>query len=528
MRRWNGWGDDSRELPLNEDMRRFLSVHVGPASPPRDAEMDALIAGMPPGRLPPHRLISSDPVERLRHARGQSLPDWIALRTGRVGYYPDGVAFPQTGGDVAELIHFAVQNKILVIPYGGGTSVVGHVNVTEGRPSLTVDMGRMIRLLDLDRESNLATFQAGVSGPELENQLQAEGYTLGHYPQSFEYSTLGGWVATRSSGQQSLGYGRIENLFAGCRMETPRGSVTIPAFPASAAGPDIREMVLGSEGRYGIITEVTVRVRRIPEALDFSAVFFPGFKAGLSAARDLVRRRLPLVMIRLSTEAETKTLLAMSGKQKLIGWLNRYLSLRGVKENKCLLITGAAGTGREVSFAGREIGRIAGRYGGIPAGRAFGREWHKNRFKTPYLRNSLWEAGYAVDTLETAAPWSGALKLSADLAEKLGGGLKQINEKVHVFTHLSHIYNDGCSIYTTFVFRLAGDPDETLGRWSILKQAASETIVSHGGTISHQHGVGTDHKAYLPAEKGELGMELIRGAGKILDPAGVMNTGKLY
>lgn len=528
MRRWNGWGDDSRELSLSESMKNFLAGYVGPGLPPRDAVMEELLAGMPPGRLPPHRLVTSDPVERLRHARGQSLPDWVALRSGRVGYFPDGVAFPQSGRDVAELLHFAAQNNIVVIPYGGGTSVVGHVNVTDHRPALTVDMGRMNRLLALDGESHLAVFQSGVRGPDLEEQLKDRGYTLGHFPQSFEYSTLGGWVATRSSGQQSLGYGRIENLFAGCRLETPRGSVVIPAFPASAAGPDIREVVLGSEGRYGILTEVTVRVRKLPEAEEFSGVFFPDFESGLNAVRELVRRRLPLVMMRLSTAAETETLLAMSDKQKLIGWLNKYLSFRGIKGGKCLLVTGAAGTAREVAFAGREAGRVAGRYGGVRAGRSFGREWHKNRFKTPYLRNSLWEAGYAVDTLETAVPWSKAKTLAAGLAEKLGGGLLGAGEKVHVFTHLSHIYNDGCSIYTTYVFRLAEDPDETLARWSVLKKAASEAIVAHGGTISHQHGVGVDHKPYLPAEKGKLGMELIRGAGKILDPAGVMNTGKLY
>lgn len=505
-----------------------MSALVGPGKPPRDAGLEDVLAAVPQGRLPGHRLVTADPLERLRHSRGQSLPDWIALRSGRVEYFPDGVAFPQNCDEVRELIDFAAQNNAVVIPYGGGTSVVGHINVTGERPALTVDMGRMSSLLGLDKQSNLATFQAGVSGPDLEARLREDGYTLGHYPQSFEYSTLGGWVASRSSGQQSLGYGRIDQIFAGGKLLAPRGDLELPAFPASAAGPDLRELVLGSEGRYGILTEVTVRVRRLPEAEEFSAAFFPDFTSGIKAIRELVHRRLPLTMLRLSTAAETSTTLAMSGKRKLIGWLEKYLSLRGARQEKCLLVFGAAGAQSEVDFAGKRVRQIAGGFGGVWGGRAFGREWHKNRFKAPYLRNSLWEAGYAVDTLETAVPWSRVEKLAGDIAAALCGALGEAGERVHAFSHLSHIYNDGCSIYTTFVFRLADDHRETLARWRRLKKAASETIVAHRGTISHQHGVGLDHKEYLPAEKGLLGMDLLRGAGGILDPAGVMNTGKLY
>jgi len=529
LRRWNGWGDTARQYPVNEGMREFLARQVGEARPPRDASFEYLLARIPPGGLPSHPLVTSDPAERLRHARGQSLPDWVALRSGRVGPIPDGVAFPGSGEEVADLLRYAGRHKITVIPYGGGTSVVGHINPTGDGPALTIAMGRLNRLLELDGESNLAVFQAGVRGPDLEDQIRDRGYTLGHYPQSFEYSTLGGWVATRSSGQQSLGYGRIEQLFAGGAMETPAGSLELPVFPASAAGPDVRELVLGSEGRYGIITRAVVRVRRLPEAERFSALFFPDLTSGIGAVRELVRRRLPLTMLRLSTATETTTTLAMAGKQKLVGWLEKYLGLRGAGPEKCLLIFGLAGSAREIAFAGKIIARIAAGHRGLgAAGSIMGREWQKSRFTTPYLRNSLWQAGYAVDTLETAVPWSRVQSLAAALSSGLSQGLLQRGEKVHVFSHLSHLYNDGCSIYTTLVFRLAEDPLETLERWQLLKDAASRTIVAHGGTISHQHGVGTDHSQYLPAEKGPLGMDLIRGAGRVLDPEGIMNTGKLF
>ena len=248
MRRWNGWGDDQRQYVLTGDIQRVLSGLLGPGRPAQDALREKVLAGVPASRLPYHPLIDISPEVRLTHARGQSLPDWIALRAGRIPYFPDGVAFPGSGEEVRSLLGYAREHKAALIPYGGGTSVAGHVNVVEDRPTLTVSLARMNRLLELDEASLLATFQAGVNGPLLESQLQARGLTMGHYPQSFEYSTLGGWVATRSSGQLSLGYGRIEKLVAGLRVETPQGEMVLPAYPASAAGPDLKELFLGSRG----------------------------------------------------------------------------------------------------------------------------------------------------------------------------------------------------------------------------------------------------------------------------------------
>ncbi|MGE5578278.1 MAG: FAD-binding oxidoreductase [Syntrophothermus sp.] len=535
MRRWNGWGDETYLYPLGESARRFLHEKVGPGKPPKDATLDEVAARVPRSRLPAHPLVDTDPGERVRHARGQSLPDWIAVRSGRIEYFPDGVAYPENSQEVGALLEFAAKNGIRLIPYGGGTSVAGHVNVYDGEiPVLTVDLGRMNRLLHLDEESQLATFEAGVRGPDLEAALRARGYTLGHYPQSFEYSTLGGWICTRSSGQQSLGYGRIERLFAGGRLQTyggtgtQRGTLALPPFPASAAGPDLKEFVLGSEGRFGILTEATIRVRVVPEVEDFRAIFFPDFESGINALKQLARRRLSLTMLRLSTAEETGTTLALAGHEKLLTLLDRYLRVRGAGGEKCLLIYGMAGSWAEVAFAAKRVREIAGRSSGVYAGRIFGKEWHKSRFKTPYLRNTLWDEGYAVDTLETAVPWSRVSGLVKEIQEKLSTGLSPLNEKVHVFTHLSHVYIDGCSIYTTYLYRLAGNPEETLRRWQVLKGLASKIIVDWGGTISHQHGVGRDHLPYLQAEKGEMGVSLLKGVGRILDPDNLMNPGKLF
>lgn len=252
MKRWNGWGDEAVDFPLPDPALRHLYTIIGEGNPVSDASFEEALGLLPAPRIAVHPLVSTDLVDRLRHARGQSLPDWIALRSGRLGTYPDGVAYPASDEEVCALLDFARHTGTRVIPYGGGTSVVGHVNpLPDESPILTLDLSRLNRLLSLDETSRLAAFEAGARGPEIEAQLRARGYTLGHYPQSFEFSTLGGWIATRSSGQQSYYYGRIEQLFAGGHVETPVGPLELPSYPASAAGPDVRQMILGSEGRLG-------------------------------------------------------------------------------------------------------------------------------------------------------------------------------------------------------------------------------------------------------------------------------------
>jgi len=473
-------------------------------------------------------MVSTDPLIRLYHARGQSFPNWVDLRTGQINSFPDGVAYPMSNEDVTNLIQYARRADIHLIPYGGGTSVVGHIDPIKSKtPILTIDMSRMNCLLDIDSQSMLATFQAGVSGPDLESQLRAHGFTLGHFPQSFEHSTLGGWVATRSSGQQSLRYGRIEKLFAGGRLETPLGELKLASFPASAAGPDLREMVLGSEGRLGILTEACIRLSPIPEREEFHAVFFPDFHHGIEAVRQILSAGLSLCMLRLSTSNETVTTLALAGHENLIGALERLLALRGLREEKCLLLLGFSGKSILVRTNRSEALNITAKLSGVHVGKTFGEQWHKNRFRTPYLRNTLWELGYGVDTLETATDWGNTPKMVDQIETALRTSISDFGERVHIFTHLSHVYPYGSSVYTTYLFRLAVDREETLSRWRGMKSAASQAITALGGTISHQHGVGMDHMPYLSAEKGVLGMAAISTLCHLFDPKGIMNPGKL-
>lgn len=530
MRRWNGWGDDSDNYLLTEEARAFLRARIGEAKPPQDATREQALRAVPESRLKSSGLFQTDAAARLDHARGQSFPDWIAMRAGRMGPFADGIAFPETHAEADQALAEAKKLGAIVIPYGGGTSVVGHLNVPAGdRPVVNISLEKLNQLMAVDDTAMLATLGAGTPGPQVEAQLHKHGYLLGHFPQSYEYSTLGGWVVTRSSGQQSYRYGRIETLFHSGRLITPRGELRVGRVPASSAGPDLREALMGSEGRFGLLTEVTVRVRRLPERDDFHAVFFPNWDAGAEAVRALVQNDVPLSMLRLSNEIETETQLALvSGHKTAIAWLQRYLRVRGIGPGQCMLMAGVTGSDLECRYARQRMLDLTARHRGVHIGKMMGRAWAKNRFRGPYLRNTLWEAGYAADTVETCVNWLQVTPLMRAIEQAARDALGAENERVHAFTHLSHVYRQGCSIYSTFVYRSAGSYEADHERWRKLKRKVSETIVSHGGTISHQHGVGADHAPYLPAEKHPLGMDLIRAMARELDPQGMMNPGKLF
>ncbi len=397
MRRWNGWGYEQVDYPLTPSAQKYLQhvLGAGPVLP--DISLEKALELVPPTGLVALKSdqrhdfnLTTDSDERLFHARGQSLPDWIAIRSGEIDTYPDGVAYPQTKDQVRALLDYANQTGVSLIPYGGGTSVVGHINpLAHQRPVITVNMSRINKLLDLDRTSQLARFGAGVRGPDLETQLRQHGFTLGHFPQSFELSTLGGWIATRSSGQQSGYYGRIEDIFAGGQLETPAGAFQLPAFPASAAGPDLRQLILGSEGRFGIITDATVRIRPIPEFEAFFGAFFKHWEQGVAALRSCAQEGILASMLRLSDPVETDTTFRLAGKDQLVTWAKRGLNILGYGHERCLLIYGVTGKRRGAHHVLRRVNQIIRDYQGIPTGQAIGKLWVKSRFRSPYLRNTL-------------------------------------------------------------------------------------------------------------------------------------------
>ncbi|MDY6846060.1 MAG: FAD-binding oxidoreductase [Chloroflexota bacterium] len=528
MKRIQGWGNKETDYPVPEPAKRYLEEVVGKAATLRNQPVEDLLKKVPDAKLPPHPLIKTEPADRLSHARGQSLNDWVDMCDGLVDTFPDGVAYPTSEEDVRKLIQFASENQVNLVPYGGGSSVVGHLTPPgEGPPTLSVDLKFLNQLRNLNEESLEATFGAGVSGPHLEEQLKKQGYILGHFPQSWEYSTLGGWIVTRSVGQQSYHYGRIEPLFVSGHMETPSGPLTLPRVPKSAAGPDLRHILLGSEARLGILTTATMRIRNLPEEEHFYAAFFPNFEIGAQAVRKIAQAELQLSMLRLSDAMETETTFQLSGEEKLVKIAKKGLNLFGQREQRCMLIYGLTGDHATNKLADRQLAHIVRGHQGMMVKFYLGEAWMEKRFMTPYLRNTLWDLGYALDTLETALPWDKLKETRKDVLRSIESGLEDENEPVLVFSHISHVYTNGGSLYFTYLYRRTQDPHQTLARWKKLKAAASQAIVAHGGTISHQHGVGMDHKDYLSAEKGKLGTQMIKDLIRNVDPKQIMNTGKL-
>jgi alkyldihydroxyacetonephosphate synthase len=524
MKRWNGWGDENIKYPIPGIAKEYMQKRLGEFQDIPDAALSNVLKSVPESKLTKIKFVTTDPFERVIHSCGQSLPDWIHLRAGRIPRFTDGIFYPKTDDDVQSVMEFANENDVQLIPYGGGTSVVGHINpVVSDNPVLTLDLSHLDRLLEFNENNQIANFQAGIRGPDIESALNKIGYTLGHFPQSFEYSTLGGWIASRSCGQQSLYYGRIEDIFQGGTILTPMGKIVLQPFPASAAGPDLRQVFLGSEGRFGVVTQASVQVHPLPEYEAFFGVFFRTWEDGVNATREIAQKGIQLSMLRLSDPQETETTLVLSGKESLLQWADVGLTLLGFRDQRCMLIFGLTGNRKRCSQIKNRAMRIFHKHGGRYTGTFIGKSWQKNRFKAPYLRNSLWEAGFALDTLETAVTWEKVSATKSSIINAISNTANKRRLPILVFGHISHIYPSGASIYITYIFKRSSAFEENLDHWRNIKESASQTIISQGGTISHQHGIGLDHARYLEQEKGSLGTKFLKDAMLSLDPKGIMN-----
>ena len=525
-RRWNGWGFADESAPVPESARTWLSKRLGAgdrlsAVPERDVRI-------PPARpvpdLPATTL--SDPSSRLRHACGLGFPDVVRLRTGALEAFPDAVCFPENTRQVVAVLQSAAAAEVALVLRGGGTSVVGGITVRPGpRPTVVLTLDRLRGLASLDSVSLLATFRAGTLGPEVEGALAPCGLRLGHEPQSFEFSSVGGWVATRSAGQRSTGIGKIDDLVAGLEVATPGGVWRLPAQPASAAGPELRRLVIGSEGCLGVITEVTLRVRPLPECRDGVAVLVPGWSAGMEVCRALLQRGPVPEVVRLSDPDETSFGIALTELPRLASSVrNAIFGLRRFRHG-CLLLLEWAGRLQKVTLARQTAAKVWRDSGGLALGRTGWQRWLDERFRHPYVRDALLSAGWGVDTLETATRWSALAALHNAVREAMTVAAQKAGFRTAVLCHLSHAYRDGASLYFTFLWPLrCGDE---IGQWQAVKDAASEAIISNGGTITHHHGVGTMHAPYLEREVGEQGIAALAAVTRALDPQGFLNPGVL-
>jgi alkyldihydroxyacetonephosphate synthase len=530
LRRLGGWGFEGECYPPSAPLLAWLEERIGRSSPFPTLE-ESRAATPSPRRVPElDAALSQEDETRLRHARGQGLTDLIRVRSGTQPALPDAVVRPGDAAEVEQVLQRCAGDGVRVIPWGGGTSVTGAVNVLPGRDTtISLDLGRLVGLEQLDEESGVARFGAGTLGPQIEASLAERGFTLGHFPQSFELSSLGGWIASRASGQESLGYGSIQDLVAGLDLVAPAGRLELPSLPATAAGPDLRQLVTGSEGRLGIVTHASVRVRRRPERTLVEAALLPGWLRGLEAARDLLQQGVPLTLLRLSDEPETEVAmtLGLSRHSRAAPFVRGWLRLRGVAERACLVLYGAAGD-RDATRDGLGLARaLLGRHGGVSLGASPGRRWLADRFRHPYLRDALLDIGIATDTLETAAHWSRLPDLAARVRGALEAALEPEGERTAVLCHVSHPYRDGASLYFTFFFRVPRDPDAAVKRWAVLKRRATAAILEAGGTLSHHHGVGAWHAPWLQREIGERGVGILRAAAATLDPNGILNPNVL-
>jgi alkyldihydroxyacetonephosphate synthase len=529
--KWWGWGAADKRLDVSDAQSSAIRGELG-VQPGDGADPVSLVeVEMPEARPIPDAVRSAvgdgDALtgadERVRRAAGRSYPDLVRLRSGKLDSAPDAILVPNDSASVAAILAACSEAGVAVVPFGGGSSVVGGVDAIDGGRSAVVSLDlTKLRHVDLDTTSLTARLGPGLRGPEAEAELGALDVTLGHYPQSYEQATIGGYAATRSAGQASSGYGRFDELVTAVELTSPAGVLRTLQVPHTAAGPALRELVLGSEGTLGVITDVTCRVRPKPAERRYEGWIAADFRSGREIIRELAQTHEMPDVLRLSDEEETRVSLQLSGSegaQKRA--LDAYLSLRR-RQGGCLLICGWEGEGESVRRR-RALARKRLRRGGaVPLGSRAGASWEKARFEGPYLRDELLGMGVFVETLETAHTWS---RLD-ELYQAVGGALKAtLGDSSIVMCHLSHAYADGASLYFTFLTRARAGQE--IEQWRETKQAACEAIVSAGGTITHHHAVGRDHAPYMRAEVGELGLDVLRGAKQRLDPAGVMNPGKL-
>ena len=546
--RWNGWGWAAHKDALTgrEEIWTWLAESLGMPSLLATPARDIADVTLPASRLHTDSraelvaMMGQDRVrdgayERAFHALGRSYHDLLRLRAGDLSTAPDAVLYPRGAEEVSALLKFAARHDIAVVPYGGGTSVVGGVSAAPGpfQSVLTLDLSGMDRLIDVDVASRTATAEAGIYGPALEKGLQAKGMTLGHHPQSFEFSTLGGWIAHRGAGQGSGRYGRAEDWLVGAKLVTPQGTLDTNAFPASAAGPRLNDIVLGSEGAFGIVVEATVRVHPAARTSDYRGYLFRDFGSGAAAIRTAIQEALPTTMLRLSDAEETRFYRAFGALGKKRGIKDRiadfYLRGRGFDAKACALIAGFEGGADAVEASRNRFNTIAANFGAIELGEGQGKRWRDGRFHGPYLRDPMMDRGIGVDTLETATSWSKIDTLYAAVRNALDNAMRETAPRpgAHgvVLCHISHSYPDGASLYFTFFFPRALGAE--IEQWRTIKKAASDAIVANGGTISHHHGVGEDHLPWIAQEKGALGIEVLRAIKRTLDPKGILNPGKL-
>jgi alkyldihydroxyacetonephosphate synthase len=478
--------------------------------------------------------VSTDDHDRVVHGRGKSLTDLIRQRRGDLGRLPDVVVRPASEEEAAAVVRAALEEYAVVIPFGGGSCISGSLEpeADEPRPVISIDMARLDRVLAIDAPSQLARVQAGAFGPDLERQLNAQGWTCGHFPDSFTYSTLGGWIATRSSGMQSDRYGDVAEFTRGLRVVTPSGVLVVRPVPSTSTGPSVREMVLGSEGRLGVITEATIQVRRLPPERKILGYLFPTWPAGVAAMRDIAASEASPSVTRVSDAPETAFSFAMRDAPTILDRvkskaLQAFLRRRGWElESMCLALIGYEGGAHDVATHRKFTQRIVKHHGGLCIGSSPGRLYDQKKFDTPYIRDYLLDRGAPADVSETSAPWSALHTLYDNVMAAGHGAFRRLGVPGYLMCHLSHSYHSGACLYFTFALNPPDDHD-ALEDYGVVKRSIQQAFVDSGATLSHHHAVGTEHAEWLEQDISAPGVAMLRALFEGTDPGANLNPGKI-
>jgi alkyldihydroxyacetonephosphate synthase len=478
--------------------------------------------------------VSTDQLDRVVHTRGKSLRDLVRQRRGDMPRVPDAILRPGTEAEVEAVMAAALEADAVLIPFGGGSSISGSVEAepAETRPVLSLDTTRLDQVLEVDPTSRLARVQAGVYGPDLERQLNDRGWTFGHFPDSFTHSTLGGWIATRSSGMQSDRYGDIADLTRGLRVVTPSGVLKVRPVPSTSTGPSVREMVLGSEGRLGVITEATVQVRKVAPERQILGYLFPNFREGLAAMRDIAASEAQPSVTRVSDAPETifsfATRKAPTPLDRVKSFaLQTFLKQKGWQlDQMCLSFIGYEGTKTNVKLQRALTERIVKAHGGVGIGASPGELYDQKKFDTPYIRDFLLDRGAPADVSETSAPWSELGNVYDSVMAAARGALRDLGVPGYLMCHLSHSYHAGACLYFTFAITPSGTRD-SLEEYDTVKSAIQQAFVDSGATLSHHHAVGTEHAPWLEEDISAPGVAMVEALLHGTDPGGNLNPGKI-
>jgi alkyldihydroxyacetonephosphate synthase len=545
MMKWWGWGDPKVSFEMDDKpnlwpwIKKTLGIeNERPSLPIRREEIQLPQPTLNTPFLEEMRShlqanqIQTDEDVRLLHSYGKSFPDLFRVRKGIVRNPPDVVIYPRKHDDVVTIIRAANKHDVTVIPFGGGTNIVGCVESTDNRKRMVVslDMQQMNRLVAIDRNSLTATIEAGALGPKLEEDLENLGYNLGHAPDSFEYSTLGGWIATRSAGMQSDEYGRIEDMVIALKVVTPSGEIMTKHTPATSAGMDVNRFIIGSEGILGVITEATMRIHPAPEEKDYSGFLFKNFDDGTNAIHQCYQEGIMPTMFRFQDSGETELAMNMKSPKKgleaiITKGMKIYLKKKGYTA-PCIMVIGFEGRKEEIEFRKKRVLRIIKHWGGFGLGKSVGKTWSKDKYNVPYLRDYVMDRSCFADVAETAAVWSNILRLYHNTIKTVKDKFSQGKiPKGYIGCHISHSYKCGASLY--FTYAAQQEPGRELEQYYDYKKMITDTFMDFGGTLSHHHAVGYEHLPWLAEEVGETGMKAFKGLKNALDPQDIMNPGKI-